>query len=223
MSDNSDNIVFLFKCIVNFIHDLNELYGEEQKSLQLYNLLMEKTGIVHQEPIKKHIKIFYDFCKENEDAILEKNSKEIKQWKIIYSDKVFIDLESIYNESDEENRQILWQHFITLLAVLIPTSRAKEILSLQKKEKQEQGTETHEEDFLSNIIQKVSSSINVEDNNDPTKMMSNLMSSGIFTELVDDMNNGFNNGDLDLGKMMSSLQGVMGNLSNAIEGMNKNK
>ena len=33
---------------------------------------MEKTGIVHQEPIKKHIKIFYDFCKENEDAILEK-------------------------------------------------------------------------------------------------------------------------------------------------------
>ena len=96
-------------------------------------------------------------------------------------------------------------------------------MSLQKKEKQQQGSETHEEDFLSNIIQKVSSSINVEDNNDPTKMMSNLMSSGIFSELVDDMNNGFNNGDLDLGKMMSSLQGVMGNLSNAIEGMNKNK
>ena len=223
MSDNSDNIVFLFKCIVNFIHDLNELYGEDQKSLQLYNLLMEKTGIVHQEPIKKHIKIFYDFCKENEDAILEKNVENMKQWKIVYSDKVFIDLESIYNESDEENRQILWQHFITLLAILIPTSRAKEILSLQKKEKQQQGSETHEEDFLSNIIQKVSSSINVEDNNDPTKMMSNLMSSGIFSELVDDMNNGFNNGDLDLGKMMSSLQGVMGNLSNAIEGMNKNK
>lgn len=223
MSDNSDNIVFLFKCIVNFIHDLNELYGEDQKSLQLYNLLMEKTGIVHQEPIKKHIKIFYDFCKENEDAILEKNVENMKQWKIVYSDKVFIDLESIYNESDEENRQILWQHFITLLAILIPTSRAKEILSLQKKEKQQQGSETHEEDFLSNIIQKVSSSINVEDNNDPTKMMSNLMSSGIFSELVDDMNNGFNNGDLDLGKMMSSLQGVMGNLSSAIEGMNKNK
>ena len=58
---DSENTVFLFKCIVNFIHDLNELYGEEQKSLQLYNLLMEKTGIVHQEPIKKHIKIFYDF------------------------------------------------------------------------------------------------------------------------------------------------------------------
>ena len=126
-----------------------------------------------------------------------------------------------FNESDEENREILWQHFITLLAVLIPTSRAKELLSIQKKQKQEQGSETNEEDFLSSIIQKVSSSINVEDNNDPTKMMSNLMSSGIFSELVDDMNNGFSNGDLDLGKMMSSLQGVMGNLSNVIEDMNK--
>ena len=200
---------------------INELYGEDQKSLQFYNLLMEKTGIVHQEPIKKHIKIFYEFCKENEDAILEKNASEMKQWKIVYSDKVFIDLESIFNESDEENREILWQHFITLLAVLIPTSRAKELLSIQKKQKQEQGSETNEEDFLSSIIQKVSSSINVEDNNDPTKMMSNLMSSGIFSELVDDMNNGFSNGDLDLGKMMSSLQGVMGNLSNVIEDMNK--
>lgn len=218
---DSDNIVFLFKCIVNFIHDLNELYGEEQKSLQLYNLLMEKTGIVHQEPIKKHIKLFYDFSKENEEAILSKSPADMKIWKIEYSDKVYIDLKEIYDSSDAENREILWEHFMTLLAVLIPTSKAKEILMLQKKEKKSSGGEAREEDFLSNIIQKVSSSINVEDSSDPAKMMSGLMSSGVFGELVEDMNTGISNGDLDIGKMMMSLQGVMGNLSNVIQDMNK--
>ncbi len=218
---DSENTVFLFKCIVNFIHDLNELYGEEQKSLQLYNLLMEKTGIVHQEPIKKHIKIFYDFCKENEDAIISRDATRISQWKIEYSDKVFIDLKPIYESTDSDNRSILWEHFITLLAVLIPTSKAKEILADQKREKQKNGKPAHEEDFLTNIIQKVSSSINVEDSNDPGKMMSGLMSSGVFNELVEDMNSGISNGDLDIGKMMSSLQGVMGNLSNVIDTMNQ--
>jgi phage-related tail protein len=217
----SDNTVFLFKCIVNFIHDLNELYGEEQKSLQYYNLLMEKTGIVHQEPIKKHIKIFYDFCRENEDAILEKDSTKITKWKIEYSEKVFIDLKTIYESTDDENREILWKHFLTLLAVLNPTSRAKEIIAAQKESKIKEGKLANEEDFLTNIIQKVSGSINVTESDDPAKMMTGLMSSGIFTELVDDMNNGISNGDLDIGKMMSSLQGVMGNLSNVIQDMNK--
>lgn len=217
----SDNTVFLFKCIVNFIHDLNELYGEEQKSLQYYNLLMEKTGIVHQEPIKKHIKIFYDFCRENEDAILEKDCTKITKWKIEYSEKVFIDLKTIYESTDDENREILWKHFLTLLAVLNPTSRAKEIIAAQKESKIKEGKLANEEDFLTNIIQKVSGSINVTESDDPAKMMTGLMSSGIFTELVDDMNNGISNGDLDIGKMMSSLQGVMGNLSNVIQDMNK--
>ena len=90
LETKTDDNVFLFKCIVDFIHSLNELYGEKQHSLQLYDLLMDKTGIVHEEPIRRHIHLFYTFVRENEKAILETNIEYMKLWKIEYSDKVFI-------------------------------------------------------------------------------------------------------------------------------------
>ena len=64
-----DQIV-LFKCIVDFVHALREMFGEKQHSLELYDLLLDKTGLIHQEPIKKHIQIFHHFVLQNENAIL---------------------------------------------------------------------------------------------------------------------------------------------------------
>lgn len=215
-----DDTVFIFKCIVNFIHDLSEIYGEEQKSLQLYDVLMEKTGIVHQEPIKKHIQIFHTFLEKNEDAILENDIEKIVQWEIRYSEKVFIDLKQIFDTT--EDKEVLWQHLLTLLAVLIPTSKAKQILQEEKKKKQNlQKVETNEEDFLTNVINKVQKHIDPSNASNPAEMMNGILSSGIFTELVNDMNDGFSNGDLDMGKMMGSFQNVMGNMSSLIQNMNK--
>ena len=77
-SDSNDQIV-LFKCIVDFIHALKEMFGEKQHSLELYDLLMEKTGIIHQEPNKKHIHLFFQFVSENQDSILERNKETRKQ------------------------------------------------------------------------------------------------------------------------------------------------
>lgn len=216
-----DDTVFIFKCIVNFIHDLSEIYGEDQKSLQLYNILMEKTGIVHQEPIKKHIQIFHDFLQKNEDAVLEKDEEKIQKWDIQYSEKVFIDMKQIFNVT--EDKDVLWQHLLTLLAVLIPTSRAKQILKEEKVKKQNSKKEegTNEEDFLTNVINKVQKHIDPSSASNPTEMMNGILASGIFTELVNDMNEGFSNGDLDMAKMMGSFQNVMGNMSSLIQNINK--
>ena len=129
-----DRIVYLFRYIVNFINDLNETFGETETSLQLYNLLLEKTGIINEEPIKKHIQIFHTFLEKNEDAILENDIEKMVQWEIRYSEKVFIDLKQIFDAT--EDKEVLWQHLLTLLAVLIPTSKAKQILQEEKKKKQ---------------------------------------------------------------------------------------
>ena len=79
--DSSDQIV-LFKCIVDFVHALRELYGEQQHSLELYALLLEKTGIIHQDPIKKHITLFYQFVFDNQEAILENSETLFNSWTI---------------------------------------------------------------------------------------------------------------------------------------------
>lgn len=216
-----DDTVFIFKCIVNFIHDLSEIYGDEQKSLQLYDVLMDKTGIVHQEPIKKHIKIFHEFLQMNEDAILDKDESKMEKWELRYSDKVYINMKEIFECTEEKD--ILWQHLLTLLAVLIPTSKAKAILQEEKKKKQslEKKEGTNEEDFLTNVINKVQKQIDPSKASNPAEMMNGIFSSGIFTELVNDMNDGFTSGDLDMTKMMGSFQNVMGNMSSLINNINK--
>ena len=209
-SDSNDQIV-LFKCIVDFIHALKEMFGEKQHSLELYDLLMEKTGIIHQEPIKKHIHIFYQFVSENQDAILERNKETLQTTTIKYSEKVFIDIEAIFKESTNEDAEMIWKHLLTLLAILIPTSNAKQVLqNISTKKKPDS---MNEENFLTNIMKKVGNHIDPSKSSDPTAMMSDIMESGVFTELVKDMNDNVNNGSLDIQKMMGNLQGMLGNLS----------
>ena len=50
--------------------------------------------------------------------------------------------------------------------------------------------------------------------------MSNILSNGFFNEVVEDLNKGLVDGNLDLGKMMSSLQGVIGSLPNLMNDNN---
>lgn len=214
----TEDVVVLFKCIVDFIHCLREMFGKQQHSLELYDLLMEKTGIVHQDPIKKHLQIFRNFVSENESAILESKEDSIVVWKIEYSDKVFIDLKAIFSMSTEEDKGAIWQHLLTLLAVLVPTSNAKNIL----REKQQKKTVNKEGDFLSNLIHKVEQQVDPNMASDPAQMMSGILSSGLFTELMEDMNKGMKDGDIDLNKMMGSLQGMIGNMSNMFDGNNSN-
>lgn len=209
-SESNDQIV-LFKCIVDFIHALKEMFGEKQHSLELYDLLMEKTGIIHQEPIKKHIHLFYQFVSDNQDSILERNKETLKTTTIQYSEKVFIDIDAIFKESTIEDEEMIWKHLLTLLAILIPTSNAKQILqSISTKKKPES---INEENFLTNIMKKVGNHIDPSKASDPAAMMSDIMESGVFTELVKDMNDNVNNGSLDIQKMMGNLQGMLGNLS----------
>lgn len=210
-----EDTIVLFKCIVDFIHCLCEMFGKQQHSLELYDLLMEKTGIVHQDPIKKHVQLFKNFLKTNEDAILENSEEKMTQWKIEYSEKVFIDLEAIFSICIESDKETIWQHLLTLMAVLVPTSGAKSILKEKKASKNKEG------DFLTNLIHKVERHVDPSSASDPAQMMSGILSSGLFSELMDDMNRGMSDGDLDITKMMGSLQGMIGSMSNMFENMDQ--
>jgi hypothetical protein len=78
LSSEIESRLVVFKCICNFIKDLTESFGDRQKSLFLYSHLIDKTGIMHEEPIKKHVLLFYKFIKENEEAIVAKDCNQFK-------------------------------------------------------------------------------------------------------------------------------------------------
>ena len=209
----SDATVLIFKSICNFIRDLNESFGTDFKSLYLYSALIEKTGIIHEEPIKKHIHIFSEFCKENEQAIIEKDVTQFHSSIIRYSDKVYIDLIEVFKKADKEEKDIMWKHLLALLALLHPSSQAKSLLKKQGEQNKNSGGE---EEFLSNIIDKVGKHIDPTAAS-PVEMMNNIMSSGVFQDVVNSMNSGLSEGNLDLNKMLGSLQNMIGNLSTMAE------
>lgn len=208
----SEQEIKIFHHIVNFIGAINEIHGEFYENIALYNILLEKTGLVHKEPVRKHISLFSDFLMENQKAILEKDSSAIMNGRMEYSSKVYLDFQELLKITDDENRGVIWQHLLALLAVVDPLSKAREIIAANGEE-----DDKTESNFISNIVQKVTENIDENKMKDPAEMVNSILGSGIFTDLVQDMNQGITSGELDLSKMMGGLQAIMGDLSKTLD------
>ena len=65
------NELLAYQAISSFVSEANAVGGSTQKSLQLYNRLIQKTQISHVEAIKKHIVAFKKFCQDNQEALKE--------------------------------------------------------------------------------------------------------------------------------------------------------
>ena len=204
----SDSNLLIFKAISNFTTCLSDVFGHEHRSLKLYAHLINKTALINEKPILKHIEAFKAFCIANKDSLVEKDVTKIDEnnKKIIYSNRVYIDIPFIFSKSDRETTQIIWKHLLTIYALVDPTGKAKEILRSKKN-----SSELSEDNFLSNIIQKVED--NVDPNANPMEAVSSIMQSGIFTELVGGMGSGLEDGTLDLGKLMGSVQKMVTTLN----------
>jgi hypothetical protein len=208
MSDNTS--ILIFKAITSFIADLDSEFGKKHKSIALYNRLLEKTGIVHIGPIHKHIECFKKFFDLNKNAMNEQNSALFENSKIIYSEKVYVDIATVLRQTSQDNKKIIWQHLFTIWGLIDPSSEARRLLNEAKKN----GTATNEDDFLSNIIEKVETVVSSDkiDKNNPLTAITSLMQSGIMSDLVTGMQKGLSEGSLDVGKLMNSVQTMMGKM-----------
>ena len=200
---NEETSLIAFKAISIFVNDLDSAYGKKHKPLKLYKRLINQTQIAHDNAIRKHLTIFYDFCVANRDALSSQDASKLVQKKIDYSDKVHIDMGFILRIADSETLPIIWKHLLTISAILDPTGKAKEIL---KKSAEDDKSTKDETDFLTNIISKVESTVKPDAN--PMEAVSSIMQSGIFTEMMSDLGSK----KLDLGKLLGAVQGMVAQL-----------
>lgn len=208
----SDNILITFKAISNFTNELGEMFAKKQRSLKLYCHLINKTTIAHDKPIQKHINAFRAFCVANRESITQKN-EELKITKILYSQRVFIDMEEIFKIADKETKDAIWSHLLCISALVDPAGKAKEILKKSIEDSKSGGGES---EFLTNIIDKVEQ--HVDPNANPMEAVSSIMQSGIFTDLIGSMHNGMSDGSLDLSKLMGTVQNMVSSLGEQTEG-----
>ena len=204
---NSDTSLVCFKAISNFTSELVELFSKQQRSLKLYGRLINKTTIVHDKSIKKHIDAFRNFCVSNRDAIVKKSIEMLSIGKISYSQRVYIDMIEIFKLSDKETSNVIWEHLLCISALVDPAGKAREVLKENLASGKAGDGETT---FLTDIIDKVEAHVDPDSN--PMEAVSSIMKSGIFTDLIGGMNSGLSDGSLDLGKLMGAVQGMVGQL-----------
>jgi hypothetical protein len=200
----TDYNLLTFRAISTFTNDLSEIFGGENHSLKLYQRLLNKTTITHEKAIGKHIIAFKNFCVSNREAILSKSLDKLSVDKIEYSSRVFIDLGGIMRTADKETLNIIWKHILTISAFVDPAGRAKEILKKNET--------SNESNFLENIINKVESNVNPNSTN-PMEAVNSILNSGVLTELFSDMSSQTQNGSLDLGKLMGTVEKMCNSLA----------
>jgi len=200
--------VLIFKAITNFINDLHTEFESRHKSITLYHRLLEKTGIMHTGPISKHIDCFRNFFNKNKEAMETRDATKFTETKVMYSDRVYVDIATVLKQSNSESKEIIWKHLLTIWGLIEPTSLAKQTLKEMLK------NDDKESRFLTNIIDKVEQTVDPSKmSGNPMEMISGLMQSGVFNDLINGMQGGLTDGSLDMNKLMGSVQGMMTKLS----------
>lgn len=206
-----DTSLVTFKAISNFTTSLEEVFGKDERPLKLYVHLISKTTLSHEKAIHKHIEAFRLFCTANREALEARSVSKLVETKISYSERVYIDISRIFAAADKETTAIIWKHLLTISALVDPTGKARQIL----KDAAEKGTSpATEANFLNDIIGKVEEHVDPDAN--PMEAVASIMKSGVFAELVGGMGNGLQDGSLDLGKLMGTVQSMVSTLSGEV-------
>ena len=213
-TDKHEKNLIVFNTFSKLIEELHQSFADKHPNLNLYNRLIEKTAVVHKKAIERHITEITSFCKQNNDAIYKQKHDLLVKKDLTYSENISIDMHAIFDSADKDERDTIWKYFLIMSAYVHPTGKVKEYLDEQKKDPEYKYA--NEDDFLKNMIQKVEGS--VSDNQNPMEAVGNILSSGVFTDLVTDMNSGLKSGNLDLTKLMGSVQNMAKEAQSHTEG-----
>ena len=204
----------VFSHICEFVNDLADLYGKQQHSLMLYKHLLDKTKITHKDAIRKHIGCFSEFLKKNKDAIMDKNPELLKLDNIVYSQKVKIQMDEIFKMADDDSKKAIWSHLLVLYNDYDPNNETVSLLKKTLKPTQK------EENFISEIIDKIEK--NVDPNADPLTAVMTLMNSGVINEVISKVSNGFQDGTIDINRLMGNVKETMSSSGIDVNNLAKN-
>ena len=190
-SERSVNKDLLLKKFVQFVEDLNNVFGQKTKSIKMYSIVLSKLFELSentdqknetQDRINQHLTILQNFLSVNNDAIIKQDQSLLKESKLKYSDSIYIDIEMVLNHSEEKSA--IWKHLLLLTSLSEPSSKAKDVLTNLLEE------DSEENKIIKNIASKLESpeimeklgGMNMSAN--PFDMISTLTSSGLMDSIM---------------------------------------
>lgn len=201
-----------FRAINTFISALSQEYGSRYKYLAKYALLLSRTQISDEKHIMKNVDLFRSFVIKNREAVLARDETKLVQPELRYSDRIYVNFTNIFSfVQTPEAKSVIWEHLLTISALLDGTGNALELLRKGTAENKNDSSEDKSDsssDFLSEIISKVGNS----DVSNPAELLSNPK---VLGDIMGSMQAGLSSGKLDLGKLIGSVQGMLANVASA--------
>jgi len=218
--DNCEDEKLAFRAIKELVEDLWDLFGNPKKAnpLALYRRLI--NHIDEEEPgpgIQKCVSGFKTFIVANSEFLSNSTRmmKSIPRNSVIYygdSNSVFLEIQKFLFQAQDENREAIRQHLLTISAILDPNERNLTDLedSSPILEKMGLNDGSREGDFVSGIMNKAKNTIgSLDDTDDPSVAIMGLFSSGIITDMVKGLQSGVQDGSMDMNRLLTSMQGAM--------------
>ena len=207
----------IFKAIVEFADQLNDVFGTENVNVnKVYRILM-RTSLTNRKVVERHLIIFQSFLQLNRNAILGRSAENFTESSIELTERIRMNLKEIILKAEESVKKVIWQHLLNILFLYNPDDKVvKAELKVSISE-----NDTKENKFLMDTFSKFEEVMKKpqegEAQKDPMAMMGGLLQSGFLNEMIGNINNGVNKGDLNIKNLISTVQNLLGNLSDTIE------
>jgi hypothetical protein len=210
----------IFNKFVDFVCDLNEVFGTQMKSLKMYHILVTslkekyaENNDKYQDQITKHVDILTNFLITNKDAIYEQKSNSIVMKNLQFSDHIYIDFELVLRHSEEKSA--IWKHLLFLSSLCNPDGKAKDALMTFLED------DTPENNIIKNIASKLEESKFTEkmasaNTSNPMDMMAMLGSSGLLSSIMSSVNQN-NLNQVDPKKLIKTMKNMLDNISQQID------
>jgi hypothetical protein len=229
-----------FECVEDFVELLWDNFKVSKRAtpLSLYRRIVthirnKKTESLNEDGVNKALSGFRQFLCTFETQIMENNMDKIPKGTVIkYGNRSDICLEIqkyIYlcnKNSDEDTRDLIREHLITISAILEPNKdkmneKLAQLGHLENSTNLENlegldlniDTSTREGQFIGNIIERTKNSVGESEDGRPPDMMG-LLQSGIIQDMFQGMQ-GVASGEMDMMKMVGTMQNALGALASA--------
>jgi hypothetical protein len=220
VSERIEREINAVKAIKDFTIELNEMFGKKKQgsSLALYNRLLKSIQLSDENSVAKTLLGFNEFFNLNSKFILEENSlSNIPRGTIIKygsSTSICIDIQHFIYESDDETKEVIRQHLLTIYCLLNPESKQMAAAELNKSlQSLNIDQESNEGKFLTNFFQSANQSLSETAQPDnPMSAITSLLTSPIFSNLLTNLQSGVSKGNIDPQKMIGSLTGALGGM-----------
>ena len=193
----------VYKCIVDFVSDLNTAFGVKSHPLELFNRFLE-TKVDNEEKKQIQIHIFKNFIEANTQAIKLKDYNLFTKTEIVYNKKCVIKLVELFKLANLQEQEIMWNHLLVISNLLNPDDEELNKMITKLNDGSKEG------EFLNDIFGKITSVVPQNmDTSNPMASIMNLLSSGGLGDIMNTMNNKLSSGELDLNKLIGTVSNLL--------------